>query len=327
MSTPLPNDQKKQDLPLLNDFFIFLQTNNYSSETIYNYKKDLLMLEYFLTTRQSPFNALNKKLVNEFKGYLSSDERKTPTIGADAVTRLSPQSINRCLSAIRSYIRFLIEQDYSSPVMPEQFKLVKKERQHPHVADLNELIRLIEAPSSLEHDDLIASRNRAMLEVLFSTGMRISELVSLNKRDLNDSGSLFITGKGRKQRLVYLTQRAKFYIDEYLKLRGDDFQEALFVPTKGRNINKRQYRISTSYLQERIIRYREKLKINLPISAHTLRHGFATYLAEEGASPVAIQILLGHESLNTTTRYVNASDRFAEETHRKMHPLAQVDEE
>jgi len=71
----------------------------------------------------------------------------------------------------------------------------------------------------------------------------------------------------------------------------------------------------------KIKQYREKLKINVPISPHSLRHGFATYLAENGASPAAIQILLGHESLDTTTRYVHASDRFAEKTHRRFHPL------
>ena len=84
-------------------------------------------------------------------------------------------------------------------------------------------------------------------------------------------------------------------------------------------------RISTNYLQERIKRYREKLKINVPTSAHSLRHGFATYLAEEGANPAALQVLLGHESLDTTTRYVHASDKYAEETHHKYHPLAEPD--
>jgi site-specific recombinase XerD len=84
-------------------------------------------------------------------------------------------------------------------------------------------------------------------------------------------------------------------------------------------------RISPNYLQERIKRYRERLRINVPTSAHSLRHGFATYLAEKGANPAAIQILLGHESLATTTRYVHASDRYAEETHRKYHPVQSTD--
>jgi site-specific recombinase XerD len=80
-------------------------------------------------------------------------------------------------------------------------------------------------------------------------------------------------------------------------------------------------RISTNYFQEKIAQYRRKIGIQIPTSAHSLRHGFATYLAEQGASPVALQALLGHESLNTTTRYVHASEKFAEETVRKNHPL------
>lgn len=310
-------------LDLIDDFFLFLETNNYSLETIYNYKKDLLRFDNFLTSRNIYIKDMDKRLIFEFKAYLTSDNRETPTTRHKSGVRLSSASINRCLSAIRAYILFLIDQEYDCPVVPDQFKMVRRERPHPNVADLNELTSLIESPTTLEKDPLIAARNRAMLEVLFATGMRISELLKLNERDLDGSGRIFITGKGRKQRFVYLTERAQLCLDQYLGMRNDT-QQALFVPTKGRNIPKSQRRISANYLQERIKRYREKLKINLPTSAHSLRHGFATYLAEEGASPAAIQILLGHESLNTTTRYVNASDRFAQETHRKFHPLADI---
>jgi integrase/recombinase XerD len=95
----------------------------------------------------------------------------------------------------------------------------------------------------------------------------------------------------------------------------------LFVPYRGLNNQEKNKKISTNYLQAKIKHYRELLDINLPISAHTLRHSFATFLAEKGANPAAIQILLGHESLDTTTRYVHASDRYAEKTHHEFHPL------
>lgn len=323
----LKNNQANNysNLDLIDDFFLFLETNNYSPETIYNYKKDLLHFDNFLKSRHIYIKDMNKRLIFEFKAYLASDNRETPTKHQQPTTRLSSASINRCLSAVRAYILFLIDQEYDCPVVPDQFKMVKRERPHPNVAELNELIALIESPSKLEKDPFIAARNRAMLEMLFATGMRISELLNLNRRDIDDSGRIFITGKGRKQRFVYLTERSQELLDQYMGLRKDN-QQALFVPKKGKNIIKAQRRISTNYLQERIKRYREKLKINLPTSAHSLRHGFATYLAEEGASPAAIQILLGHESLNTTTRYVNASDRFAQETHRKFHPLAEKTE-
>lgn len=322
MNSAPPIQEYLKKLESIDDFFIYLQTNNYSPKTLYHYEKDLLTLAHFLALKKITVLNLDKKLVNEFKAFLASEDRPTSTEGKESGRRLSSASINRCLSAIRAYIKFLIDTDVKCPVMPSQFKMVRREKTHPHIADLNEFIQLIEAPSKLEKDSLIAARNRAILEVLFSTGMRVSELVSLNRRDINGSGRIFITGKGRKQRFVYLTDRAMVVLDQYLKLRQDT-QQALFIPNKGRTIKERQRRISTRYVEQIIQKYREALRINLPISPHSLRHAFATYLAESGASPAAIQILLGHESLNTTTRYVNASDRFAEETHRKYHPLAE----
>jgi site-specific recombinase XerD len=96
---------------------------------------------------------------------------------------------------------------------------------------------------------------------------------------------------------------------------------ALFIPFSGGRDGKHSERLSTNYFQEKIAQYRRKLGIQIPTSAHSLRHGFATYLAEEGASPVALQVLLGHSSLNTTTKYVHASEKFAEETVKEHHPL------
>ena len=95
----------------------------------------------------------------------------------------------------------------------------------------------------------------------------------------------------------------------------------MFISLRGANAGKNTNRVSPNYLQMKIKEYKEKLRIIVPTSAHSLRHGFATYLAESGANPAAIQILLGHESLDTTTRYVHASDKFAEETHHKFHPV------
>lgn len=320
-----PDNQKAEEpsrLDLIEDFYLFLETNNYSPATTYHYKNDLAIFDNFLKSRNLKVADLDKRSIFEFKAYLSSDERETATTHQQSAQRLSSASINRCLSAVRAYLRFLIEQDYSLPVIPDQFKMVKRERAHPNVAEFNDLVALIESPSTLEKDPVIAARNRAILELLFATGMRISELVSLNRRDLNDEGKIFITGKGRKQRFVYLTERAKGYVDNYLAVRKDN-QQALFIPTKTRSKDRLNSRLTPRYIQERLKTYREKLRINLPTTPHSFRHGFATYLAEEGASPAAIQILLGHESLNTTTRYVNASDRFAQETHRKYHPLAE----
>lgn len=310
-------------LPLLDDFLLSLQVNNYSAETIYNYERDLKTFINFLEYESLEFKNLNKSSIDMYKAYLFSVDRSTSN-QANIEKKLSAYSVNRNLSVLRSYLKYLIERDEPTPLLPEYVKLVKSIKKHAKIPEFDELVRLIECPTELEKNSLIGARNRAILEVLFSTGMRISELVNLKKDQIDKTGRIFILGKGKKERFVYLTERAKKYLNEYLLLRKDDFK-FLFVPTRGRNVNKKlnkkEIKISTNYLQYRIKYYREHLDINIPVSAHSLRHGFATYLAENGASPVAIQILLGHESLDTTTRYVHASDRFAEEVHKKFHPL------
>jgi integrase/recombinase XerD len=308
-------------LPHSDDFLLSLQANKYSPRTVYNYERDLHVFSSFLDESAVEFEAIDKRTIIYYKAYLVSRDRRTATLARQGQKQLDSRSVNRMLSALRAYLRYLIDMDYRCPVAPEAVKLAKAGRKHPQVAELEDLTRLVEAPTALESNTKTALRNRAMLEVLFATGMRISELCGLNRSQIDHSGRIFITGKGRKQRFVYLTPRAMQHLDAYLAIRHDSFP-ALFIPYAGRNVAKSSKRISANYLQARIKRYREKLRINVPTSAHSLRHGFATYLAEEGANPAALQILLGHESLDTTTRYVHASDKYAEETHRKYHPLA-----
>lgn len=244
---------------------------------------------------------------------------------------LNSRSINRMLSSIRSYLAFLIDLDYKIPLSPDAIKLVKTEKKESQVAELNELIKIIEAPYEYEQKENVKLRNRAILELLFSTGMRISELVNLDIEELNYDAStnkildnkVYILGKGKKQRYVYLTERCIEHIENYLGIRDEGYP-ALFIPYRGQRANSDdldEIRISQRFVQSMIKRYRKLLGVLIPTTPHSLRHGFATYLAEEGANPAAIQRLLGHESLQTTTRYVHSSDRFAERSHQDFHPL------
>lgn len=311
----------KKMLPYFDDFLLHLKTNNYSLETIYNYERDLSVFSQFLEDSSTPLDKVDKRVVAQFKAYLASKDRKTAIKALKSEDQLSSRSLNRMLSSLRSFLKYLIEMDLPCPLAPEAVKMVKTEKRHAQVAEFEDLIKLIESPAYLESDPLVALRNQAIMEVLFSTGMRISELCRLNRSDIDGSGRIFVLGKGKKERFVYLTPRAQNIIERYLATRQDAFN-ALFIPYSGLNVSKPKKRLSANYIQAKIKEYRQKLKINVPTSAHSLRHGFATYLAESGASPAAIQILLGHESLDTTTRYVHASDKFAEETHRKFHPLS-----
>ena len=306
-------------LPLFDDFLLNLKVNNYSPETIYNYERDLKVFEDFLFDNQIDFKKINKRDLLNYKAFLTSYDRKT-ALAQETKKRLNPYSINRMLSVLRSFLRYLIEMDFSVTIAPDMIKMVKTTKKNAVVAGLDEFIKLLEFPSNHEKNKTIGKRNRAILEVLFSTGLRISELINLKIKDIDKEGRIFVLGKGKKERFVYLTPRAKEHLEAYLSTRTDD-SDYTFVPYRGQNAADRQKKLSAVYVQEMIKTYRELLNINFPISPHSLRHGFATYLAEAGANPAAIQILLGHESLETTTRYVHASDNYARKTQKKFHPL------
>jgi len=317
----MSTNQPKSRLPFLEDFLLHIQANNYSKETLYNYERDLETFERFLSQEMDniPFSDITKRTIEQFKAYLHSRDRKTAK-GAVAQKELKSGSINRTLTSLRRFLSYLIDMDTVTPIAPESIKLLRMGKNHPQVSELEELKRLIEAPMKFEENKMVALRNRAALEMLFASGMRISELISIKRTQIDKTGRIFILGKGKKQRFVYLTERAKGHIDNYIKERVDD-SPFLFIPKRGSNARDKSKHISPNYLQMKIKKYRELLGINVPTSAHSLRHGFATYLAEQGANPAAIQILLGHESLETTTRYVHASDKYAETTHKKYHPL------
>ncbi|MFA6307631.1 MAG: tyrosine-type recombinase/integrase [Patescibacteria group bacterium] len=307
-------------LPNFKEFLLYLEKKDYSIQTIHSYERDLNTFENFLEEDiKIGFDQLNKRHIIKFQTYLSSASRQTAA-HEQGEKKLSSQSINRMLSSLRSYIKFLIDVNYKSPIDSDSIKLLKIEKEYGQVPEMPDLIRLIECPTKFETDLTIKLRNRAMLETLFSTGMRISELLSLKREQLDNTGRIYVMGKGKKQRFVYLTPRAIKHIKDYLLTRHDQ-APYLFIPYRGLNNADKNKKISTNYLQAKIKKYRELLSINIPISAHSIRHSFATYLAENGANPAAIQILLGHESLDTTTRYVHTSDRYAEKMHTDFYPL------
>ena len=307
-------------LPFLEDFLLHIQSGNYSDRTLQSYERDLRTFSLFLSFDVCvPFEQMTKRTVEQFKAYLQSKDRKTAS-GSPTTQRLQSGSINRTLVTLRRYLAYLIDMDEPVPVPPGSVKLLRTEKKHPQVAELEQLTMLIEAPTQFENNPLVALRNRAALETLFASGMRISELISLRRDQIDGTGKIFIQGKGKKQRFVYLTKRAKQHVDRYLRGHRDD-SIYLFIPHKGARARKPIFHISANYLQMKIKKYRELLGINVPTSAHSLRHGFATYLAEQGADPAAIKTLLGHESLETTTRYIHTSDQHAQSTHQRFHPL------
>jgi len=336
-------------LPLYEDFLLSLQIHNYSQSTISNYERDLLSLSQFLENRGLSFTDLSKQTIDQYKAELIATQRTTLKQNKQS-NALNAKSINRMLTTIRSYLTFLIDEDHEVPLIPQQIILLKKEKKVTHVPDLRELIEFIESPQQLESNAFIGLRNRTIMEIMLASGMRISEVLSLQHHNVEESGKMYVTGKGNKQRFVYLTPRARRLLSQYREQRREVILSSLPHPfnteeyyqkftylfvTKKTFDGLPQYikhhhrlpeyvfesHISENYVQAKFKEYRLQLGFSSPISPHTLRHGFATYLAESGASPAAIQILLGHESLETTTTYVNASEKFAEEIHTDYHPL------
>src|SRR3989344_6311714 len=187
-------------LPKKETFLRFLQSNNYSDETLLNYDRDLSTFEIFLTYQKTRFKNVRKSSIEDYKAYLYSINRRTAK-GEKALQRLSSFSVNRMLSSLRNYLKFLIDMDEPVPIPPEAIKLVRTEKKHPRAAEFVDLVRLIESPEKLEKNKFAGIRNRAMLELLFSTGMRISELLGLKKEQIDyATGKIFIWGKGKKER-------------------------------------------------------------------------------------------------------------------------------
>lgn len=289
-------------LPFLNEFLSYLDSKDYSEKTLYNYGRDLKTFHNFLNKRNIPFENINKEIVDDYKNYLFSFERKT-TAGADSINKLGYYSVNRMLSALRTYLQYLINKGHASPLFIESIKLIKVPKRALSYAKSDDLLRLIEYPEKFEHNKKVGLRNRAMLEVMFSTGIRLSELLDLKWEQIKESGEIFIEGQNKKGRIVYLAPRAKKALEKYLSYRKDDLPY-LFIPYSGSHFKKKDKRITPSYIQRKIKQYRERLSLETPISAQWLTtDGFASYLIEKTSNPESIRSISTHKSIKLSGPY------------------------
>jgi integrase/recombinase XerD len=313
-------------LPHIDDFLLNLEAGHYSAGTVCDYERYLAVFSRFLNESGVPFNKINKQTIISYKTYLASRGRDTGNLSNHSDKQLAPSTINYKLIALRAYLRYLIDIDYPCPLAPEAVKSLKAVPKQPQLPELKDLIRLIEAPSP--EANIIELRDKAILETLFNTGLRVSELVSLNRDQVDLERKQFgLKGKGNKIRIVFLSDTAAQWIRHYLQSRRDHF-EPLFIRYSG-EVDARKsgekMRLTVRSIQNIVSKYAKRCGLSIKATPHTLRHCFSAYLAEEGANPVPLQVLFSHESLDSITRYVHASDKYAEETHRKYHPLAKPD--
>jgi site-specific recombinase XerD len=235
---------------------------------------------------------------------------------------LSKKTQNYYLIALRAFLKYLARREIKS-LPAERIELAKIAERTVDFITSDELTRLLNSPNG---NDLKSLRDKAILELLFSTGLRVTELCSLS-RDMNiDADELSIRGKGGKVRVVFISPEARSAVKSYLAKRND-MEDALFVRVDRENSkdkgNKREIRENSALNRhsiERIVRYyATKSNMSKKVTPHTIRHSFATDLLSNGADIRSVQALLGHASIVTTQIYTHVTDKHLKEIHKKFH--------
>lgn len=282
-----------------------------SLKTVENY--DRYLNRFFNYSKiQKPADITDDSL-HEFRLWLN---RQSTGSGKTAST-IKKNTQNYHLIAIRTFLKYLAKRNVAS-LTPEKIELAKTPARDLDLVTSQELGRLLAGPKGKDEKSL---RDKAILELFFSTGLRVSELCSLDRDDIDMSrGEFPIRGKGEKIRLVFISDTAKDAIKEYLASRKD-MEEVLFVNVaKNACQNKEEPPRLTPRSVERIVKYYAiKAGISRKMTPHTLRHLFATDLLQNGADIRSVQMMLGHSSISTTQIYTHVTDRQLQEIHKNFH--------
>ncbi len=253
-------------------------------------------------------------VVREFRLWLNRQDSGVRVGGLTQTLKKKTQ--NYYLIALRGFLSYMARRNIKT-LPAERIELAKVGDRSLDLITKAELERLLEAP---EGDDLKSLRDKAMLELLFSTGLRVSELTSLS-RDIDlTKNEISVRGKGDKVRVVFLSDYSKLVIAEYLKKRTD-MDDSLFIslaPIK-KTIDKNDLRLTTRSVERIVKGYAIKAGISKKVTPHVIRHTFATDLLENGADLRSVQALLGHANISTTQIYTHVTDRHLREVHKNFH--------
>ncbi|MGM0482703.1 MAG: site-specific tyrosine recombinase/integron integrase [Patescibacteria group bacterium] len=234
--------------------------------------------------------------------------------GKGSSDTLKKRTQNYYLIALRSFLKYLMKKGVKS-LPPERIELAKTPERSLDLISSLELERLLSAPDG---DDLKSKRDKALLEMLFSTGLRVSELCALSREIDFDAGEVSVRGKGDKTRVVFVSDSAREALKEYLESRVD-VDDALFVQMS-KNLSSERGKNLTPRSVERIIqRYARKAGITKKVTPHVIRHSFATDLLQNGADLRSVQALLGHAHIGTTQIYTHVTDSHLREIHKRFH--------
>jgi integrase/recombinase XerC len=273
---------------------------NASTHTVLNYRIDLKRFSKFLN--EKTLESVDYLFIRQFLSEL----RKS---------NLSRASTARILSTLRSFFKFLVRESLIATNPVSGVFTPKRDKKLPKFMQEQEVSRLLEAPGR----DLMGLRDRAILETLYSTGMRVSEVVGMDTDNCDLIGGIIkVYGKGKKQRLAPIGEKASAAIRDYMQasrdIRDKD-SRAIFL-------NKNKARLTDRSVRRIVDTYIKKICIKDSVSPHTLRHSFATHLLNRGADLRSVQELLGHESLSTTQIYTHISTDRMKEAYQRAHPRA-----
>jgi site-specific recombinase XerD len=221
--------------------------------------------------------------------------------------------------ALRAFLRYLLVQRDIPTLSPDKIELPKQNSRSIAFLNPEQVERLLNSP---QISDIIGLRDKAILETLFSTGLRVSELTNLNRDQLDLERKEFgVKGKGNKLRVVFLSDTAAQWIERYLQARKDHFKP-LFIRYSGAvDIQKsgEKMRLTARSIQKIVEKYSQRAGLPIEVTPHTLRHSFATDLLISGADIRSVQEMLGHESIRTTQVYTHVTNRHLKEVHKAFH--------
>lgn len=282
---------------------------NASSHTVKSYREDLTQaVEFFILKggRDLQPSQITTRLVRSFMAWLHDKGYSRATI-------------SRRIAAVRSWAKFLCRQGVLDKNPAEGLRGPKLDRQLPHFLGRDDIGRLLGSPDTTS---ALGLRDRAILETLYSAGLRVSELVDLQIEDLDlAEGIATVRGKGKRERLAMLGDVAMNSIKAWLEVRAP-LLETIGRPTDAVFVNKNGSQLSTRSVGRLLVKYLQITGLDARTTPHTLRHSFATHMLDAGADIRGVQELLGHKNLTTTQIYTHVSTQRLQESYRKAHPRA-----
>ena len=289
----------------LNLFFGFLENEKkVSVNTLQSYKRDLKQFEKYLEISEEKYKDLTDEGIKDYIKYMQNEGKK-------------PSTISRGLASIRSFYQYEAKNKVVEKDPTEGIQSPKIEKRVPSVLTSNEVALLLDQPKNV---DLKGTRDKAMLEFAYATGMRVTEIISLNVEDINLETGYATCKNGKKERTVPVGEMSLKALKDYMlnarqTMIKDDNEKALFVNVNGQRLTRQGFWKIIKY-------YKEQAHIDKDITPHVLRHSFATHLLQNGADLKSIQTMLGHSDILSTQIYMQFQDESLKNVYRKAHPRA-----